>query len=65
MKYYKEKMMKYGKNKGDKMIIRCNKCNKTTDLKSSILIQAFILWELPIKCSKCGNEIYYKEEKYV
>ena len=42
------------------MIIRCDKCNKTTDLKSSILIQAFVLWELPIKCSKCGNPIYYK-----
>ena len=45
------------------MIIRCEKCKKTIDLKSFLIIQAFTKWEFPIRCSKCGNEIYYKKEK--
>lgn len=41
------------------MIVRCEKCKNTIDIKQYISILAFIKREIPIKC-KCGNEIYYK-----
>lgn len=43
------------------MIVRCDKCKNTIDIKQYIFILAFINKEIPIKC-KCGNEIYYKGE---
>ncbi len=45
------------------MIVRCEKCKETIDIKSFLMIQAFVKDGMPIMCSKCGNEIYYKEEQ--
>lgn len=43
------------------MLIKCE-CGRTLDLNTSFQIQYYIS-NLPIKCPKCGKDIYFKKEE--